>query len=499
MANYNNLYLATKLEKRLGIIGREREKRVFERAIRSKEAEFIALYGRRRVGKTFLVREYFSKKGTFLEVSGLKDASLSNQLENFIKSFSQTFHKGVPLRIPKSWQEAFELLTEQINIHLKSKKIIIFLDEFPWLATRKSGLIQALDYFWNRFWSSYSNVILIVCGSAASWILEHLINAKGGLHNRLTRRILLEPFSLKETQKFLFSRKIRLNQKQIVDLYMCMGGVPYYLKEIESGKSATQIIDKLCFQKGGLLHTEFENLFHSLFDHAELHFEIVKEIVKMGNKISRKELIRALKLSSGGGVKRRLEELEASGFIQCFVPYGKKDRDRYYRLIDEYSLFYLKWIAPLRTSGTKMSLDYWKNLVKMPKVSSWAGFAFENVCLKHIHQIQKALKLEKIACRTGAWRFVPKKEKMDEGAQIDLLFDREDGVVTLCEIKYSERPFRIEKSYAKKLLKKLEIFEEHFPIKKQLFFALITTMGLKKNAWSDEFIQSTILLKDLFK
>ncbi|MDN3506971.1 MAG: ATP-binding protein [Simkaniaceae bacterium] len=482
----------------MAIIGREKEKKTFEKVLRSREAEFVALYGRRRVGKTFLVREYFSKKGTFFEFSGLKNASISIQLENFAKALSRTFYKNAPLKVPKDWQEAFEMLTEQVEKHPKSKKIILFLDEFPWLATRRSGVVQALDYFWNQFWSRFPNLIVVVCGSAASWMLEHLIQAKGGLHNRLTRRILLEPFNLKEVERFLKSRKIKLNQKQVVDLYMCMGGIPYYLKELEPGKSATQLIDRICFQKDGLLHTEFENLFHSLFDHADLHFDIVREIAKMGNKISRQELIKNLRLTSGGNLKKRLNELEASGFVQAYVPYGKKERDRYFRITDEYSLFYLKWIEPLRKTGTRMGRDYWKNLVKTPKISTWAGYAFENVCLKHIHQIQGALGLERIACKTGTWRFIPKKGGAEEGAQIDLLFDREDGVITICEIKYSDKLFALDKQYAKKLMKKMDIFEEKFRTQKELFLALITTVGLKKTAWAEEMVQDVVTLKDLF-
>ncbi len=481
------------------IIGRDREKKILAKVFRSKEAEFVAIYGRRRIGKTFLVRGFFSKKGTFFELSGLKDASKSTQLENFSKALSQAFYKGVPIRVPLDWREAFEMLTIELDKHPKSKKAVLFLDEFPWLATRKSGLIQALDYFWNRYWSKYPNLILIVCGSAASWMLEHLIYAKGGLHNRLTKRVLLEPFNLNEVQKYLTAKKVKLNQKQIIDLYMCTGGVPYYLKEIEPGKSAPQMIDSLCFQKDGLLYSEFENLFHSLFDKAEVHFEIVNLIVNNGNKISRKDLLSQLKTKSGGGINRRLQELEASGFIQSYVPYGKKERDQYYRLIDEYSLFWLKWVAPLKRAGTRISKGYWKNLLKTPKISTWAGFAFENVCLKHVHQIQKALGLEQISCQTGSWRYIPRNGKLANGAQVDLLFDREDGIITLCEIKYSELQFRIDKTYGKKLLEKWEIFEEHFSTNKQIFLALITTIGLKKSSWSEELVDQVVVGKDLFR
>jgi uncharacterized protein len=486
------------------IAGRREELKILNQIRLSKETTFLAVYGRRRVGKTFLIREYFSDKGIYLETAGVKNLSVSKQLENFSEAFSKTFFNNVPIQVPRSWQEAFQLLTQKIKTAPQNKKVIIFLDELPWLASKKSGLVPALDYYWNLHWSRLPNLILIVCGSAASWMLEHIVNAKGGLYNRVTRRMLLEAFNLEETDEFLKTRGINLSKKQVLDLYMVLGGIPFYLKEVEKGRSTTQVIDSLCFQKNGALYSEFNNVFRSLFDHAEVNLQIIREIAKAGNTISREQLIEATKISSGGTLNRRLEELEASEFIRCFVPLGKKTRDRFYRIIDEYALFYLKWIDPLTRSGTfSGEKGHWLKNVNTPKKAAWAGFAFESICFKHLHQITQAIGIEKIIYTSGCWRYVPLKKSQEEGTQIDLLFDREDDVISLCEIKYSDKPFVIEKSCAKALIQKTEVIEKNYPNKKnptrkKIFLAMITTCGLKKNKYSDVLVQNEVTLEDLF-
>lgn len=481
------------------IIGREREIKLLDRIWSSKEAEFIAVYGRRRVGKTYLIREFFSEKGgIYFELSGEKDGEVQSQLTNFIEIFSKVFFGGVPLQTPKSWKGAFALITQELEKLPKSKKIVLFFDELPWLAKKKSGLLQALDYYWNRYWSRFPNLKLIVCGSAASWMLEKLINAKGGLYNRLTKTLLLKPFSLKETKSFLESKGIHLAQKQILDLYMVFGGIPFYLKQVEKGKSAIQIINRVCFQKDGLLYGEFDRLFASLFEHAEDNFAIITAIGSKRHGITREELIEKTRFSSGGTLNKRLNELESSGLIQSYVPFGNKKKETYYRLIDEYCYFYLSWIQPLKQKGIEGGKNYWQAKSKTPSALSWAGYTFESIALKHVDQIKDALELQGIACEVGSWRYVPKKGSKEAGTQIDLLFDREDGVIMLFEIKYSEHLFAVDKEYAKSLKSKLEVFEKHFPSYKQYSIDLITTIGLKPSVWSEDLIQSVVTLQDLF-
>ena len=479
------------------IIGRKNEQEILKKIWASKEAELVAVYGRRRVGKTFLIREYFESQERYFELAGKKDAPPSEQLENFAESFSKTFYAGIEMLPPKNWRDALTLLTREMEKAPK-KKHLLFFDELPWLATRKSGFIQALDYFWNSHWCRMPNTKVILCGSAASWMLEHLINARGGLHNRLTRTIQLQPFNLHETQEYLLSRKVRLNEKHLLDLYMSIGGIPYYLNYVEAGKSAEQNIQEICFTPTGVLFTEFKRLFASLFQNAELNLRIIREIAYKREGISREELLKKLNISSGGSFKKRLNELQAAGFIQGFMPYRHKKKEQYFRVIDEYSSFYLTWIDPIAEKGFPQP-NYWKLCTRTPHWLSWTGYAFESVCFKHLPQILYALHLNSIACEIGNWRFKPIKKSKEIGVQIDLLFDRQDNAVTLCEIKYSSNKYVIDKAYAKNLHRKLDIFQVKTKTPKQLFLALITTHGVKKNLWSEELVTNQVILNDLFR
>jgi AAA+ ATPase superfamily predicted ATPase len=482
------------------IIGREKEIKLLNQVWSSKEAEFVAVYGRRRVGKTHLIREFFSDKAAiYFELSGEKDGSLASQLGNFIEVFSNVFFKGIPLQTPKSWKSAFALLTQELEKLPKSKKMVLFFDELPWLATKKSGMLQALDYYWNRYWSRYSNLKLIACGSAASWILEKLINAKGGLYNRLTKTILLKPYSLKGAREFLKARGIALTPKQTLDFYMVFGGIPHYLKQIEKGRSATQEINRICFQSDGLLYGEFDRLFASLFEHAEDNHAIITAIGSLRHGITREELIRKTRFSSGGTLNKRLAELESSGLIQSYIPYGHKKKEMYFRLVDEYCYFYLSWIQPLKSKGIEGGKNYWQTKSKTASAISWSGYTFETICLKHIDQIKEALELQAVHCEFGSWRYISEKGSQAVGTQIDLLFDREDGVITIFEIKHSEHCFAVDKECARAIKNKLEVFEKHFPSRKQFFVVMIATMGIKPTIWSDGLIQSVITLEDLFR
>lgn len=480
------------------IVGREHEVNILREILSSNEAEFFALYGRQRVGKTHLVREFFTNKGTYFEITGQKDGTLKEQLENFISAFSTKFHPGISLRPPTNWKEAFHLLNKEISKTDRTKKFILFLDELPWLASKRSSLMQILDHFWNGYWCKNPHLILIVCGSAASWMLDHLINAKGGLYNRLTKTMLLRPYNLSGAKAFLQSRGILLNNLQILNLYMVFGGIPHYLKQVSKGLSATQIINNVCFKKDGLLYGEFDRLFSSLFEHSEQHLALVQAIASQRNGISRNDLLKKLGISSGGGLNKRLAELETSDLIKSYVPLKNKIKNHYYRISDEYIYFYLQWIQPLKTRGVEGGESYWSVQSKTPKVLTWKGYVFETICLKHVDQIKKALEIDTIPCEVGGWRFLPSKGDKEPGAQIDLLFDREDGLITLCEIKYSEQEFVVDKDYAKQLANKIRVFEKHFPTKKQIFIAMISTFGIKHTIWSEELIQNEIDLNTLF-
>ncbi len=482
------------------IIGRQKEIKILAQIVASKEAEFVALYGRRRVGKTYLIQQCLSEKEIYLECIGTKKGTTKKQLANFNKAFSQTFYPGLILQTPRTWEQAFELLTFEIKNIARTKKIILFFDELPWLASPKSKLIETLDYFWNAHWSKIPNLKLIVCGSAASWILNNLINAKGGLYNRITKTILLEPFNLSETKAFLESRGIKLSQKQTLDLYMVMGGIPYYLKQVERSKSIVQNINELCFKKDGLLYTEFSRLFQSLFNQSQTNLQIVREIAKHPYGIDLSTLLKRINKTAGGTFNERLLELEACGFIQKILPNDRKKRDHLYKVIDEYTLFYLKWIDTIQEGQLIPQNDnYWQTVVRSPSWYSWAGIAFETVCTKHIHFIIKALGLQGVVLSLRTWqsRSAPGSKEAD-GAQIDLLLERSDGAITVCEMKYTSELFSIDKAYAKNLANKLVRLQQSFSKDPQLFLAIVTVVGLKKNIWSEDLVHQTVVLKDLF-
>jgi hypothetical protein len=480
------------------IIGRKDEKKILDNLLSSNQSEFLAIYGRRRVGKTFLIHEYCRDKGLYFEITGQLDGKLYDQLENFALSLESAFDHSTEIKRPETWKAAFLQLKNAIKDQDQSQPIILFFDEIPWLATKRSGFISALEYFWNTWASRKKAIKLIVCGSASSWILDKLINAKGGLHNRLTQTIHLQAFTLSESRSYLTSRGIHLNQKQVLDIYMVMGGIPHYLSQIQKGQSASQIINSLCFKKDGFLFSEFHRLFRSLFDHSDIHYKIIRAISANNNHISRSKLLKDTGLTSGGRFNKRIQELNESGFIDIITPYGKRKKDMVIKIIDEYTLFFLKWIEPMQTISSSAIPNYWYNISKGTKFSVWSGYAFEAVCIKHVHQILKALEIENLASGVGRWHFIPPRKSIEIGAQIDLLIERTDNAINLCEIKYSGKPFKINKDYAKKLANKMLVFEEKSKNNKQLFLTMITTYGIQKNIWSEDLVDSEVLLEDLF-
>ena len=484
------------------ILGRLKEKELLNRLLKSKNAEFLALYGRRRIGKTYLVRNFFEEAScVFFHVTGLQEGKLEEQLELFTKQIGATFYNGANLAPRKRWMEAFEDLTNAIQTLPKNKKVVLFFDEFPWMVTKKSKLLQALDYYWNRYWVNDPRLKLIVCGSSASWIIKNIINNKGGLYNRITYSLKLEPFTLGETRSFLKNKGIPLNPQQVLSLYLVLGGVPHYLSRLNKGKSAAESIDELCFQTNGLLFGEFENLFKSLFHESEIYLKLCRTIAKYRYGIGQAQLIKESQIPQGGRITQRLKELEDTGFIMSFIPYGHKEKGVSYKIIDEYTLFYFHWIEPHLSAIRKQDRisGYWLSKSKTPGWRSWAGYAFEAVCYKHLPLIRRALHIDPGA-EVGTWRYTPKKRQPDEeGAQIDLLFDRPDGIITLCEIKYTEQPFAIDKAYAKNLLNKIEIYQKHTRTKKQIFIAMITSGGLKPTLYSEDLITQHVGLEDLFK
>ncbi len=486
------------------VIGREAELAILEECLSSEAPEFLAIYGRRRVGKTFLIRKYFQEQDViFFDTTGTKDEAMKVQIKHFTRQIGKIFYgyKRTRLLPSKNWDETFELLTEAIEGADKNKKIVLFLDEFPWMATKNSKLLQNLDYYWNQHWSQDGRIKLIICGSSASWIIDKIVNNKGGLHNRLTRNIHLKPFKLSQIKLFLKHFSINLNNQQILQLYMVMGGVPFYLQKVIKNISATQIIEKLAFKQNSFFLEEFNNLYSSLFKDSAVYIELIKQIASVRYGIGQEQLLKKMgKALHGKGGIEKLKALEHANFIMSFKPHFHKTRGIYYRVIDEYSLFYLYWISPVKDSLLNKSLvtGYWDKQKVKPAWNSWAGLAFESVCYKHLSEITVALGISPTAI-PSTWRYTPKKDTDEQGAQIDLLFDRDDDSITVCEIKYTNKAFVISKEYAQKLKRKIDIFKKVTRTKKQIFLVLISANGVKKNKYSDELINDVITLNDLYE
>jgi hypothetical protein len=481
------------------IVGRSEEQKTLKLVLNSSKSEFLAIYGRRRVGKTFLIRNFFSQAPCiFFHATGIQNGSSKKQLEQFSKQIGLTFFGGASISPSRQWLDAFEELTLAIKQVPSNKTVVLFFDELPWMATRRSGLLEALEYYWNRYWDHDSRIKLIICGSSASWVIEKIINNKGGLYNRVTRTMHLVPFTLNETKDFLAACGVKLNQKQILDLYMVMGGVPHYLALIPPGLSAQQSIELLCFQQSGDLVNEFERLFSSLFKNAEIYVGLIRVMAKHRYGISQAQLIEEGGISEGGTGVKRLKELEEAGFIASFLPHGHQEKGVYYKIADEYTLFYLHWIEPYRRSIRKQikSRGYWLSKAQSPSWKSWSGYSFEAVCHKHIPQIRKALKIDPGA-DIGSWRYIPKSDKEKRGAQIDLLFDRPDDAITICEIKHSNHPFVIDKECAHELEMKVEIYQKQTRTQKQIVLAMIASNGLKFSKYS-KMVDHQATLEDLF-
>jgi uncharacterized protein len=453
-----------------------------------------------RIGKTYLVREFFkNQEVVFFNVTGAKNASLREQLAHFIQQIGTVFYAGAELKEDKTWDAVFEKLTKAFTL-VSGQKIVLFLDELPWMVKKNSRLLQTLDYYWNQNWSNNKNIKLIICGSSASWIIQKIINNKGGLHNRITEKIALDPFSLKDTEQFLIQSGIKLNRSQILLIYMAIGGIPYYLSKIKKGLSAAQIIESLAFTKKSFLLTEFDNLFSALFDDGDLYGQIVKIIGQYREGVSQRKLLSLLgKPMSGGGGVKKLRELEEAGFISSFKPLYRQKKGIYLRLIDEYLIFYLKWIEPVRGVLQRHNLEAgnWRAIQNTPEWHSWTGYAFETVCYRHISAIRQALNIPPTAI-AGSWRFAPKKNSPQRGVQIDLIFDRKDNVITLCEIKYSADPYVLTKEYFSILNQRIVAFQEQTHTQKQIFTAMITAFGIKNNYYADELITGVVVLDDLF-
>lgn len=476
---------------RKNIIGRKEEIRELEELYHSGRSEFVVIYGRRRVGKTFLVRELFEDNFAFYH-TGLspleagKHGLRNQQLQSFYASLIR--YGSTATMQPENWIEAFEMLISLLESKGKEKRLVVFIDEMPWMDTPRSMFVTALEHFWNGWASGQHHLMLIVCGSATSWLSDKLINNHGGLYNRTTYEIKLSPFTLCECEEFFRSRGIELSRYDQLQCYMIFGGIPYYLSLLQRGRSLAQNIDRLCFQRNGKLVLEFHRLFSSLFTNPDECIQIVRLLSKKRLGFRRKEIAATAQLPYGGGLTNTLQALAVSDFITSYIPYGASSREVYYRLQDSFSLFYLHFMEQQHTSET-----FWSENLRSPRLTAWRGFSFETVCFAHLRQIKQALGITGVHTEVSPWL-----GKSDEGkAQIDMLIDRADQVVNVCEMKYSGDTYEIDAAYDNQLRHKLSVFASETGCRKALHLTFVTTYGLCPNAYSYH-VQNTVTMEDLF-
>lgn len=471
------------------IIGRKNELEILNNVFNSSKSEFVVLYGRRRVGKTFLINRRFGEHFTF-RMTALARAKIQKQLVNFQSAFNAFAPPSMALETtPSNWFMAFQSIIKLAEADTRPRKVIFF-DELPWFDSHNSDFLSAFEHFWNS-WASYrSDVLLITCGSAASWMINEIIHNHGGLHNRLTERIALQPFSLSETEAFLKSKGAVYTRYQLLELYMVMGGIPYYLDNIQVNRSVAQNIERMFFSINGILSTEYDDLYRSLFNNPTKHMTVIEALSRKSKGLTRSELLDLTKLPDGGSTKKVLDELEQSGFIKKYLPFGKGKRDALYQLIDPFTLFYMSFVKDSMAEGE----GAWVTQIDSPKWEAWSGYAFEYLCRYHVKSIKKHLGIGAVYAEISTWR----SQAKNGGAQIDMIIDRRDGIINICEIKFSTKSFVVTKAYADILQNKMMVFRSETDTKKALLLTLIAAHGVTINQYSQIHVHDTLDMNALF-
>lgn len=478
-------------------IGREKEQLLLKEYLESPQSEFIAVYGRRRVGKTFLIQQVIGDDHVFY-VAGMHKVSMRIQLANFIEGIRK---RGRKVKTAKNWLEAFIELERYLE-ELPEGRKVIFIDEMPWMDSPRSNFISGLEHFWNSWASWRDDIKLIVCGSATSWIINNLIKNRGGLHNRVTHKIPLKPFTLRECEAYFRARGFRYSRKQIAECYMVMGGVPFYLSKMDKGDGVAGNIDRLMFAEDGELRDEFQSLYNSLYKNAHNHIKIVTALAQKGKGLTRQEVLEKTKIADNGKFSTMLEELESCGFVRCYDPFlseaakaqrkavdERQSPDSLYQLVDPFTLFYFQ-VMRKRSSRDE---HYWSSNQNTQTFSTWAGLSFEKLCLNHVEEIKHALGIWGVNTNVFSWFGKGTNRK----AQIDLLIDRADKTVNMCEIKFYSSPYALTAKDEEDINSKVEAFLESTGTDKNVVVTLIAAKGMDRNEHS-ECVQRVLSLDDLF-
>lgn len=469
------------------LIGREKEIAELTRFEQSGRPEFVALFGRRRVGKTFLVQQLYRNRFSFA-MTGSIDGTFGEQLSFFTAALREF---GMTEAAPKNWNEAFDCLRLLLGQRSGGGRKIVFIDELPCLDTPRSGFVRALEHFWNSWGAQQDDLMLIVCGSATSWMVRNILDNQGGLHNRVTHEMHLHQFTLRQVEQYLQANGMDWDRLTVAQTYMVMGGIPYYLSLLNPGMSLAENIDDLFFNESGELRREYARLYRSLFKNAEQYMQVIELLHGNWQGLTRKEIADATK-KTGGQLTQLLEDLTYCDFVRyCNVKTKrKKATDGLYVLTDFFTLFYLNFCSQPSTDA-----HYWTSQMASPRTNSWYGLAYERVCMAHIEQIKQALRIDRIHTEYYSWR---SKESTTPRAQIDLLIERADRMINLCEVKYSAEYYVMTQREKDNILRRIASYKAETDCKKGIVPTLITTYGLQRGKHSD-FIKAEITLEDLFE
>ncbi len=474
-------------------IAREKELSILKQQLNSKKSSFIAVYGRRRIGKTETIRHFIEVNNlTALEVTGVYGSTKKTQIDAMIRKISRASNGKIkPSQKIKEWSEAFYLLEDYCNSFNDEKKVI-FLDEFPWLDTHKSGFLSAFSLFWNDFCTRRDDIVLVICGSAASYMINKVIKNNKTLHNRVTHKLNMEQFDLSSTKKLIESKGCRYSSKSIVDIYITLGGVAKYIDDLDCTKTQIQNIEYNCFNKNGLLVTEYLDLYESLFKNSHWHYKVMNLLSNKWSGYIQKDIASLIK-GSVSVTKDTLEELELSGFITSITKFGQTKRDKIYRATDCFSYFYNKWMKDNKITS-------WENIALSQQYKIWSGFAFENICHMHTYDIKNSLGVSGVDSQTHYWQYLPKSTN-DKGAQIDMLIEYTNGSkdIDIVECKYGNDEFIITKQYYEELKKKISIFNEQTKFKYNIRLVFVSMFGVKQNEYYNELVQKQILISDFLK
>ena len=470
----------------MALIGRDKEKERLRRCLESDHSEFVIVYGRRRIGKTFLIKEFFKNKFTFYFV-GVHNQGKDLQLGNFAYQLQKTAKSPFAPKL-ESWNDAFRELQNYIETLDGKHKKVIFFDEMPWMDTQKSGFVSALETFWNSWATFRDDILFVACGSATSWIVNKILRNQGGLHGRTTAEIYLRPFNLKETEELLQKSGIQWDRYQIAQAYMTLGGVPYYYTLLDKGMSLAQNIDLLFFSsKNATLRVEFKELFASLFKNSDKYLSVIKTLAERREGYTRTE-ISAQTSISGTGLTDILDNLERCDFIFGYAKFNGGSKNTIYRISDFYTLFYYSFVDGNATKDQ----NYWQNMIKDGAITAWQGFSFELLCFLHLQQIKNALGIAGVSTKSTTWR------SKNRSAQIDLVIERADRIINLCEIKFSQNEYQITPDYANTIRHRAAIFTAETGTKYGISNTFITTYGIL-NGKGLSVVNNEIVLDDLFK